>query len=76
MSKLIHKTVLRVVVLSTAPFPVHECGLEDLARAIEPDGGTMIGGVDLVNTYAIQDPAVLRRELITIGNDGEFFDDL
>ncbi len=67
----VYKTILRVTIYSQDPSPVESAGLEELGRAI--DTGDDIGDVVVLSRRTLTDPKQIRSELLSIGNDGMFF---
>jgi hypothetical protein len=67
----IYKTIITVTVLSTLPLEFDS--LEELGREI--DSGDSIGNVE-VGSHIKLDQDRVNEELLNIGNDGTFFDDV
>ena len=67
----IHKTTLTLTILSPEPIPL-DMPLEDLSYEI--DEGSWIGEIAITAHRILPTQAAVRSELLSIRNDGSFFD--
>lgn len=65
------KTIITLTLIHDVALQVTAMGHADLAREMEE--GEAIGAMELVSSTPIPDGEI-RRELMAVGNDGEFFD--
>jgi len=66
------KTVIMITVLSEGVSPLEFKDLQDLQYMM--DQGNEIGQCRVVSTEVLSDPRRIVGELLSIGNDGTFFD--
>lgn len=66
------KTVIMITVLSEGVFPLEFKDLQDLQYMM--DQGNEIGHCQVISTEVLSDPRRIVGELLSMGNDGTFFD--